>query len=439
MPNIGDRLQHAWNAFMGRDPTPPQTYSVSYGSIRPDRTYLSYRSDKSIVTTVYNRIAIDAAAIDIRHVKLDENGSYVETIKSGLNNVLSVEANLDQTGRAFVQDIVESMCSEGIVAVVPIDTDLNPNQTGGFDILTARVAKIVQWFPEHIKVLVYNEKTGKKEEIIVPKKMVSIIENPLASVMNEPNSTLQRLIRTLNNLDAVNQQASSGKLDLIIQLPYIIKTEERRKQAENRRKDIEAQLTGTKYGIAYSDGTERITQLNRPVENNLWNQAKELTDMLFNQLGLSKAVFDGTADERVMLNYYSRTIEPILSAITDEMKRKFLTKTARTQKQSIEFYRDPFKLVPVNDLANIVSVFTQNEILSSNEVRSIIGYKPSDSARADELVNKSINPTAMGEPEMPMEEEEVTDENSAYLDDDNDDVMQMIDQLLAEIEEDGNA
>ena len=438
MPKIGDRLQHAWNAFMGRDPTPPQTYSVNYGSYRPDRTYLSYRNDRSIVTTVYNRIAIDAAAIDIRHVKLDENERYLETIKSGLNNVLSLEANIDQTGRAFVQDIVESMCSEGIIAVVPIDTDLNPNQTGGFDIITARVGKILQWFPEHIKVLVYNEKTGKKEEIIVPKKMVSIIENPLASVMNEPNSTLQRLIRTLNNLDVVNQQSSSGKLDLIIQLPYIIKTEERRKQAENRRKDIEAQLTGTKYGIAYTDGTERITQLNRPVENNLWKQAQDLTAMLFNQLGLSQAIFDGTADERAMLNYYSRTIEPILSAITDEMKRKFLTKTARTQHQSIEFFRDPFKLVPVNDLANIVSVFTQNEILSSNEVRSIIGYKPSDSTRADELVNKSINPMAMGG-EMPPEEEELSEENAAYLENDNDDVMQQIDALLAEIEEDRNA
>lgn len=391
MPNFSQRLQHAWNAFRNnRDPTAQAV--VSAGSYdRPDRRRRRIFADKSIVTAIENRIAIDVASVVIQHVRTDQNGRYKETIKSNLNALFSIEANADQTGRAFVQDIVQSMFDEGVVAVVPVDTTLNPLQTGGFDVDTARVAKITQWYPQHVVCEVYNDKTGKKEELLLPKRVVLIIENPLYSVMNEPNSTLQRLIRKLNLLDSIDEQTSSGKLDLIIQLPYIIKTDARRKQAEQRRKDIEMQLSGSKYGIAYTDGTERITQLNRSVENNLLNQIEYLTKTLYSQLGFTEEVFNGTADEKTMLNYNNRTIEPILSEIVDEIKRKWLTKTARSQGQSIMFFKDPFKLVPVEKIADIADKFTRNEILSSNELRGIVGFKPVDDPKADELRNANLN------------------------------------------------
>lgn len=391
MPKFTQRLQHAWNAFRNnRDPTNQVSVGISSYD-RPDRRRRRLFADKSIVTAIENRIAIDVAAVSIQHVRTDQNGRYMETIKSGMNDVFTVEANADQTGRAFVQDLVMSMFDEGVVAVVPVDTTLNPITTGGFDIQTARVAKITQWYPQHVMVEVYNEKTGKKEEIMLPKKMVLIIENPLYSVMNEPNSTLQRLIRKLNLLDSLDEQTSSGKLDLIIQLPYVIKSEARRQQAEARRKEIEMQLAGSKYGIAYTDGTEKITQLNRSVENNLLTQIEYLTKTLYSQLGFTEEVFNGTADEKTMLNYNNRTVEPILSAIVDETKRKWLTKTARTQNQSIMFFRDPFKLVPIDKIADIADKFTRNEILSANEMRGIVGFKPVQDPRADELRNSNLN------------------------------------------------
>lgn len=385
-----DRIQHAWNAFMNRDPTNWQNNGVGY-YYRPDRPRLTRGNERSIVTSVYNRIALDVAAINIKHCRLDENNRFISTIDSNLNKCLNLEANLDQTGRAFIQDVVMSMLDEGCVAIVPVDTTFNPSVTGSYDITTMRTGKILEWYPDKIKVKVYNEKTGKKEDIIVPKSVVAIIENPLYAVMNEPNSTMQRLIRKLNLLDVIDEQSGSGKLDLIIQLPYVIKTEARRVQAENRRKDIENQLSGSKYGIAYTDGTERITQLNRSVDNNLMKQIEYLTNMLYSQLGITQTVMDGTADEKTMLNYNNRTIEPIISAIVDEMKRKFLTKTARSQMQSITFFRDPFKLVPVNDIAEIADKFTRNEIMTSNEIRQIVGMKPSDDPKADELRNSNIS------------------------------------------------
>ena len=388
---LGSRLKHAWNAFFNRDPTEGyRVYEASYSS-RPDRVRFSRGNERSTVTSIYNRIAMDVAAIDIRHVRLDENGRFTEEIDSGLNNCLSLEANLDQTGRAFIQDVVMSMLDEGCVALVPVDTDRDPKNVGSFDILTMRTGRIVEWYPSKVKVKVYNERTGQKEDLILPKSMVGIIENPLYAIINEPNSTMQRLIRKLNLLDAVDEQSSSGKLDMIIQLPYVIKTEARRQQAEQRRADIEKQLSGSKYGIAYTDGTERITQLNRPVENNLMKQIEYLTSMLYSQLGFHQTILDGTADEKTMLNYNNRTIEPFVSAIVGEMKRKFLTKTARTQKQSIMFFRDPFRLVPVNEMAEIADKFTRNEILSSNEIRQIIGVKPSEDPKADQLVNANIS------------------------------------------------
>lgn len=404
---LGTRVRHAWNAFVNnRDPTARyQDIGASY-SYRPDRPRLTRGNERSIVTSIYNRIAMDCAAVDIKHVKLDENDRFLSEIKSDLNSCLSLEANADQTGRAFIQDVVMSMLDEGCVAIVPTDTDKDPNLTDSYKILSMRTGKIIDWHPEHVKVRVYNERTGRKEDIILPKRTVCIIENPLYSVMNEPNSTVQRLIRKLCLLDAVDEQAGSGKLDLIIQLPYIIKTEARRKQAEDRRKDIEMQLSGSKYGIAYTDGTERITQLNRPVENNLLKQVEYLTNMAYGQLGITQAVMDGTADEKTMLNYNNRTIEPILSAIVDEMKRKFLTKTARSQNQSIEFFRDPFKLVPVNDIAEIADKFTRNEILTSNEIRQIIGMKPSDDPKADQLINSNISQPGTDEQMVPTEETE---------------------------------
>lgn len=389
--SLGARLRGAWNAFMNKDPTNLYEGYGSGSSYRPDRVRFSRGNEKSIVTSVYNRIAMDVAAIDIRHVKLDEDGRYVEEMKSHLNECLSLEANIDQTGRSLIQDAVMSMFDEGCIAIVPVDTNSNPESgmAGSFDILSLRIGQIVEWYPSRIKVNVYNELTGKKEDVILDKRMVGIVENPLFAIINEPNSTMQRLIRKLSLLDVVDEQSSSGKLDLIIQLPYIIKTEARRKQAEERRKLIEDQLAGSQYGIAYTDGTERITQLNRPVENNLLAQVEYLTNLLFSQLGLTQEILNGTADDKAMLNYYNRTIEPILAAITLEMKRKFLTKTARTQGQSIEFFRDPFKLVPVGDLAEIADKFTRNEIMTSNEIRQIVGMKPADDPKADELINSN--------------------------------------------------
>ena len=387
------RLKHAWNAFNNKDPTPKyQDIGASY-YYRPDRPRFTGGNERTIVTSVYNRIALDAAAVEIKHVRLDENGRYLETIDSGINRCLNEEANIDQTGRAFIQDVVMSMLDEGCVAIVPVDTTFNPNITNSYDIQSMRVGKILQWYPNHIQVRVYNEKTGNKEDIIVPKNTVGIIENPLYAVINEPNSTMQRLIRKLSLLDAVDEQSGSGKLDLIIQLPYTIKTEARRQQAEARRKEIEVQLTNSKYGIAYTDGTERITQLNRPIENNLMKQIEYLTSMLYSQLGITQSILDGTADEKTMLNYYSRSIEPIISAIVDELKRKFLTRTARSQLQSFLFFRDPFKLVPITEIATIADTFTRNEILSSNEVRQLIGIKPSSDPKADQLRNSNLNQT----------------------------------------------
>lgn len=389
-----DRLKHAWNTFKNKDPTRTQwNIGPSYG-YRPDRMRYTRGNERSIVTAVYNRIAMDVAAVNLRHIRLDDNDRYKETIDSGLNNCLSVEANLDQTGRAFIQDLVASMLDEGCVAAVPTDTDDEPDESGNFKVYTLRTGKVLEWYPRHVKVEVYNENEGRRREIIIPKATVPLIENPMYSVMNEPNSIYQRLVRKLTLLDVVDEQASSGKLDLIIQLPYIIKTEARREQAEKRRKDIEQQLSEGKYGIAYTDGTERITQLNRPVENNLMKQIEFLTGMFFSQLGITQSILDGTADEKTMLNYYNRTIEPILSAIADEMKRKFLTVTARSQKQTIAFFRDPFKLVPVNDIAEIADKFTRNEIMTSNEIRQVIGMKPSDDPNADALRNKNLSATA---------------------------------------------
>lgn len=407
---FGSRVRSAWNAFLNRDPTEPyrQNVGVSY-SYRPDRPRFTRGNEKSIVTSVYNRIALDASAISIQHVRLDENGRFLETIDSGLNNCLNLEANIDQTGRAFLQDVVMSMFDEGCVAIVPVDTTSNP-ENGSFDIKTMRTGKIVEWYPRHVKVKVYNDRTGQKEDLILPKETVAIIENPLYAVINEPNSTMQRLIRKLNLLDVVDEQSSSGKLDLIIQLPYIIKTEARRQQAENRRKDIENQLAGSKYGIAYTDGTERITQLNRSVENNLLKQIEYLTNMVYSQLGITTTILDGTADDKTMLNYNNRTIEPIVSAIADAMKRVFLTKTARTQRQSIEYFQDPFKLVPVSDLAEIADKFTRNEIMTSNEIRQIVGMKPSDDPKADELRNSNISEPAENNRQPVVDPETAVDE-----------------------------
>ena len=386
-----DRLEHAGNTFKNKDPTQVNwNVGPSYG-YRPDRMRYTRGNERSIVTAVYNRIAMDVAAVNLKHIRLDENDRYKETIDSGLNNCLSVEANLDQTGRAFIQDFVASMLDEGCVAAVPTDTDDEPEDSGNFKVYTLRTGKILEWYPRHVKVEVYNEQEGQRQQIIIPKSTVPLIENPMYSVMNEPNSIYQRLVRKLTLLDVVDEQTSSGKLDLIIQLPYIIKTEARREQAEKRRKDIEKQLSEGKYGIAYTDGTERITQLNRPVENNLMKQIEYLTSMFFSQLGITQSILDGTADEKTMLNYYNRTIEPMLSAIADEMKRKFLTPTDRSQKQTIAYFRDPFKLVPVNDIAEIADKFTRNEIMTSNEIRQVIGMKPSSDPNADVLRNKNLS------------------------------------------------
>ena len=409
---IVDRFRNAWNAFANnRDPTYNYRNNVGIGyTYRPDRVRFTRGNERTIVTSIYNKIALDVAAISIRHVRLDENNRFIEDMDSGLNNCLSLEANIDQTGRAFIQDVVMSMMDEGVVALVPVDTTKDPRLTESYDILSMRTGKITEWHPKHVKVRLYNDRTGDKEEVLLPKSAVGIVENPLFAVINEPNSTMQRLIRKLNLLDAIDEQSGSGKLDLIIQLPYIIKTEARRQQAENRRKDIESQLSGSKYGIAYTDGTERITQLNRPVENNLMKQIEYLTSTLYGQLGLHQSILDGTADEKTMLNYNNRTIEPIISAIVDEMKRKFLSKTARSQRQSISFFRDPFKLAPINDLAEIADKFTRNEIMSKNEIRQIIGMKPSDDPKADQLINSNISQSSNAQ--MPMEEPVESEQDS---------------------------
>lgn len=415
---VMDRLKHGWNAFLNnRDPT--YEYQVNLGSsysYRPDRVRFSRGNERTIVTAICNRIALDVASIDVRHVRLDKDDRFKEHIVSGLDKCLTVEANIDQTGRALKQDIVMSMLDEGVIAIVPVETDIDPSKSGSYEICSMRVGKIVNWYPKYVKVKLYNENTGEKEDIILPKKDVAIIENPLFSVMNEPNSTMQRLVRKLSLLDAIDEQSGSGKLDLIIQLPYVAKTENRQKQAERRLDSIKEQLKGP-YGIAYIDGTEHITQLNRPVENNLLKQIEYLTSMLYSQLGITQAVLEGTAEEAVMLNYNNRTIEPIISAIVDEMKRKFLTKTARAQKQSIMFFRDPFKLVPVQNLADIADKFTRNEIMSSNEIRQAIGMKPSNDPKADQLINSNIAQPAEEAPEE-VDEEPIEDDSQPIESDD---------------------
>lgn len=411
---LKSRLKGAWNAFRkNRDPTELQIQynNVGMGAVyRPDRVRFTRGNERSIVTSVYNRIAMDVAAINIKHCRIDKNGRYIEDMKSGLNDCLTLEANIDQTGRSFIQDVVMSMFDEGAVAIVPVDASIDPTKTTSYDILSMRTGKIMEWYPAHVKVRVYNDRTGKKEDLVLPKRTVAIVENPLYAVINEPNSTMQRLIRKLNILDAIDEQSGSGKLDLIIQLPYVIKTEARQQQAEKRRKDIEDQLKGP-YGIAYTDGTEKITQLNRPVENNLMKQIEYLTNQLYGQIGMTPSVLDGTADEKTMLNYNNRTIEPIVSAIVNAMMRSFLTKTARTQGQTIMYFKDPFKLVPVSDIADIADKFTRNEILSSNEIRQIIGMKPSDDPKADELRNSNLNHPDEVASTAPDSSEEIVDEN----------------------------
>lgn len=417
--SFGSRLKHAWNAFTGNIQMNYRDLGMSY-PYRADRPRMSRGNERSIVTSVYNRIALDVAALNVQHVRLDENGRFLSVIDDGLNNCLTLEANVDQTARSFVQDVVISMFDEGSVAIVPVDTTTDPNVSGSYDIQSLRVGQILDWYPQYIRARVYNEQTGRKEDIVVPKSTVAIIENPLYAVINEPNSTMQRLIRKLNLLDVIDEQSGSGKLDLIIQLPYVIKTEARRQQAENRRKDIENQLSGSKYGIAYTDGTEHITQLNRSVNNNLMSQIEYLTSMLYSQLGITQSILDGTADEKTMLNYNNRTIEPIISAIVDEMKRKFLTKTARSQHQSISFFRDPFKLVPVNDIAEIADKFTRNEIMTSNEIRQVVGMKPSEDPRADELRNKNLSEPSGSDQqseEAPITTDNSVEESASDLDD----------------------
>lgn len=392
--SFGSRLKRAWNIFFSRDPTDYAERDGPGYFYRPDRPRFRGGTERSIIMSIYNRIALDVASLDIRHVRLDENGRYLNEIHSGLNECLTLRANKDQTARAFIQDIVMSALDEGCVAIIPVDTTENPKQTSSYDILSMRTGKVVEWFPNDVLVRVYNDQTGEKQDVRLPKRCVAIVENPMYAVINEPNSTMQRLVHKLNLLDFIDEQNGSGKLDLIIQLPYLVKTETKKQAAENRRKDIERQLTGSKYGIAYIDGTEKVTQLNRPIENNLLSQVEFLTSTLYSQLGITQAVMDGTADEKTMLNYYNRTVEPFVSAIVDAMKWSFLTRTARSQMQTILYFRDPFKLVPVSEIAEIADKFTRNEILSSNEVRQIMGLKPSDDPRADELSNKNLKSPA---------------------------------------------
>lgn len=421
---LTSRFKRAWNAFTNnRDPTTEIQYpnvNLGVGYVhRPDRVRFSRGNERSIVTSIYNRVAMDVSSIGIKHCRIDKNGRYIEDIKSSLNECLTLEANIDQTARAFMQDVVMSMFDEGTVAIVPVDTSFDPTQSNTFDILSMRTGKILEWYPAHVKVRIYNDRTGQKEDIVLPKKSVAIVDNPLYAVINEPNSTMQRLIRKLNILDAIDEQSGSGKLDLIIQLPYVIKSEARQQQAEQRRKDIEEQLKGP-YGIAYTDGTEKITQLNRPVENNLMKQIEYLTNQLYSQIGMSVSVLDGTADEKAMLNYNNRIIEPIVSAIVDAMKRRFLSKTARTQGQTIMFFRDPFKLVPVENIAEIADKFTRNEILTSNEIRQIIGMKPSNDPKADQLVNSNIAQPKDERNVIPPVDSETPPDSSAAEDTPND-------------------
>mgnify|MGYP004510095233 FL=1 len=389
--NIGTRLKHAWNSFLNRDPTYDLRNLGSSYSYRPDRPRLSYGNNRAIVSPVYNRIALDVASMTYVHCRTNEDGNYLSTIDSSLNNCLNLEANIDQSGRAFIQDVAMSMMDEGCVAMVPIDTTLNPAVSSSYEILTMRVGKILEWYPANVKVRVYNDRTGEKEDIILPKKFVGIVENPMYSVMNEPNSTVQRLKRKLSLIDVTDDRTASGKMDLIISLPYSVRTELKRNQANDRMKDLEDQLANSKYGIGYIDSTEHVTQLNRSLENNLMKDVEYLTNLFYSQVGITQSVLDGTADDKTMLNYYNRSIEPIVSAIVDEMRRKFLTKTARSQHQSICAFRDPFRLVPVNDIAEIADKLTRNEILTSNEVRQKIGMKPSDDPKADMLINSNIN------------------------------------------------
>lgn len=407
--SLMDRLKHSWNAFVNnKDPTYSYRDMGPSYSYRPDRPRLTRGNERSIITSIFNRISTDVASIDIKHVRLDSDGRYLDDMKSGLNNCLSLEANIDQTGRSLMQDAAMSMLDEGCVALVPVDTTSDPTVNDSYDIITMRTGKVIEWYPKYVKIRVYNDRTGRREDVTVPKSSVGIIENPFFAVMNEPNSTAQRLIRKLALLDSIDEQNSSGKLDLIIQLPYVVRSDTRRKQAEERRKAIEDQLKGP-YGIAYTDGTEKVVQLNRPVENNLMSQIEYLTSMLYSQLGITQSIMDGTADEKTMINYYSRTIEPIVGAFADEMKRKFLTKTARSQNQSIEYYRDPFKLVPVNDIAEIADKFTRNEIMSSNEIRQIVGMKPSKDPKADMLINSNLN-----QPEETLSNEDYVTEEGEY-------------------------
>lgn len=389
--NIGTRLKHAWNSFLNRDPTYDLRNLGSSYSYRPDRPRLNYGNNRAIVSPVYNRIALDVASMTYVHCRTNEDGNYLSTIDSSLNNCLNLEANIDQSGRAFIQDVAMSMMDEGCVAMVPIDTTLNPAVSSSYEILTMRVGKILEWYPANVKVRVYNDRTGEKEDIILPKKLVGIVENPMYSVMNEPNSTVQRLKRKLSLIDVTDDRTASGKMDLIISLPYSVRTDLKRNQANDRMHDLENQLANSKYGIGYIDSTEHVTQLNRSLENNLMKDVEYLTNLFYSQVGITQSVLDGTADEKTMLNYYNRSIEPIVSAIVDEMRRKFLTKTARSQHQSVCAFRDPFRLVPVNDIAKIADTLTRNEILTSNEVRQKIGMKPSDDPKADMLINSNIN------------------------------------------------
>ena len=406
--NFGFRMRKAWNAFLNRDLSITNHTGGSY--TRPDRVRLSRGNERSTITAIINKIALDVASVDFNHCKLDSDDRFKEIIDSSLNTCLSLEANIDQTGRNFIQDVIMTMFDEGSVAIIPVDTVDDPNKTESFEILTMRTGKIVNWYPDSIRVSLYNDRIGRREELVIPKRKAAIIENPLYAVMNEPNSTLQRLTRKLILLDTIDEQSGSGKLDLIIQLPYTIKSEARQNQAEKRRMDIENQLRGTKYGIAYTDGTEKITQLNRPVENNLMKQIEYLTSMLYSQLGISESVLNGTADEKTMNNYYTRTIEPFINAIVDELNRKFISKTARTQKQKILFFRDPFKLIPVSQIAEIADKFTRNEILSSNELRQTVGRKPSSDKKADELRNSNIARPAEASNDIPIDKKDIEKE-----------------------------
>lgn len=430
-----DRVQNAFNAFMNKDPTRTYRDVGSSWVNRPDRMRFSRGNERSIVTSIYNRIAVDAASIDLKHVIVDDNDRFIDVVKDGLNNCISFSANIDQTGRAFIQDAVQSMLDDGVVALVPIDTDINPDRTDSYDILTMRTAKILEWYPKHIKIRVYNDRRGEKEDIIVPKEKSAIIENPFYAVMNEHSSTMHRLIRKLNILDAIDEQSGAGKLDLIIQLPYVIKTDARKKQAEERRKDIENQLAGSKYGIAYTDGTEKIQQLNRSVENNLLSQIEYLTNMVYSQLGITTTILDGTADEKTFNNYYTRTIEPILSALTEEMNRKFLSTNARTRGHVVKYFRNPFRLVAATQMADLADRLTRNEILTSNEVRQIMGMKPSSEPNADELRNKNISAPTNGATAQPSSEEVSTEGEADTAPQDQEALLESLKAQIASLDE----